>query len=118
MATNRQDFQITQNTAKLVYFDINNGSVPQDLTGVPLRWRLAKDIDDAEAILEKGNTAPLTGLTVPAPATGECIVSIADTDIDDYGLFWHFLEADIGGTGWQCMARGRAVVEPSIGPGA
>lgn len=118
MAQNRQDFQITALTTKVVYFDLNNGSVPLDLTGVPLRWRLARDIDDASAVLEKGNTPPLTGLTVPTPASGECVVTILDSDISDYGLFWHFLEANIGGAGWQCLARGRVVVEPSIGPGA
>lgn len=116
MSLNRQDFQITQQTAKTVYFDLTNGSgAALDLTNVPLRWRLATAIDDAEAVLEKGNTLPLTGITTPNPTSGECILTITDQDITDYGLLWHFLEANIAGAGWECLARGRAVVEPSIG---
>jgi hypothetical protein len=119
MSLNRQDFEVTAYTAKTVYFDLTDSAgLPLDLTGVPLRWRVAAAIDATNADLEKGNTNPLTGLTVPNPSTGQCVVAILDTDIEDSGLYWHFLEGNIAATGWQCLARGRMVVNPSMGAAA
>lgn len=118
MSQNRQDFEVTALTAKTVYFNLTNDGAALDLTGVPLRWRVAAAIDATNADLEKGNTAPLTGLTVPNPTSGQCVVAIDDDDIEDSGLYWHFLEANFPATGWQCLARGRMVVNPSMGAAA
>lgn len=115
MSQSRQDFEVTAYTAETVTFNLTDSGAALDLTGMPLRWRAAAAIDADAADLEKGNTNPLTGLTVANPSTGQCAVAIEDDDIEESGLYWHFLEAQIGGS-WKVLARGRMVVNPSMGP--
>jgi len=76
-----------------------DGTTPQNITGWSLSylWKRAKTDADAEAVLVKTTTA---GITLTTPVSGECTITIADTDTD--GLvarqYWHELKRTDAGS--------------------
>lgn len=111
MSLPRQDFDMTAQTQKILYFTLADGGTPLDLTGANITWQLSQQ-PDGEPLLTKGNTIPQTGITVSNPTAGELFITIENDDIAAAGLYWHLLFVTIAGARTP-VAAGRAVVMPS-----
>lgn len=79
----------------LVFTIYQSGSttVPQDLTGFALSYRVKRKLSDADVDAVVTKTTP-AGIALTTPASGICTVTIADTDTDglDEGLYQHELK--------------------------
>lgn len=117
MAATRQDFDLKASTAKIVYFGLTNNGAPLDLSTAVLRWRMADQIDAANATVEKTSAAS-GGIVITDPGGGLCNITIADSDVVESGLYYHYLDANFASGGWECLAKGRVVVSPSVGAAA
>ena len=76
-----------------------DGTTPQNISGWSLSylWKRAKTDTDAEAVLVKTTSG---GIALTTPVSGECTITIADTDTD--GLvarqYWHELKRTDAGS--------------------
>ena len=116
MTGSRQDFEMTALTADTLYFSLSDGGTPLDLTNASLTWRMSTS-PDGEAIVEKTNATPTSGIVVTSATQGQLTVSIENDDVAEAGLYWHFLFVTIAGARTP-VAAGRAVVMPALGPAA
>lgn len=99
MSNARQDFVMSAGKAVTVNFSVPGA----DLTSGTLTWRIAKSPGGVK-VVSKTNGSGIGTITGTS-----CVLTIADGDIVDPGLYWHNLEQTIAGVTTPLL-EGRVIV--------
>jgi hypothetical protein len=110
----RDDFFIGEDKVlPITIYQANKKSL-QNITAWTLSWMLKSSLDDADnlALLTKTTTS---GITMTAPTSGVCTVTIADTDTDALqpGKYWHELKRTDAGSE-VVLCQGRCVLKRGV----